>query len=149
MKHVLILVLSLVLTACGDTQQAAYTISGGQHSLTLTRQQTVVGSEWETELVVAHFPACQRRHPLTELTGDKIKMDVYRTEPGVFILNAGKRWYVTETSTCRFEQFKAPPPEPGDLIGSFQVKDGTLEYKNLEAKKPEAAGAAPPEPTSR
>ena len=138
MKHVLVLLSVLLLTACGDTQHAAYLITGPQHSLTLTRQQAFIGSEWETELVVARFPECQRRYPLKELVADSVKIDVYRTEPGVFILNSGKRWYVTETQTCRFEQFKEPPPAPGDLIGSFQVREGKLEYKD----------AAPPAPSS-
>ncbi len=149
MKKFLLLFFLLFLTGCGDAQHAAYLISGAQHSLTLTRQQDFAGSEWNTELIVARFPDCQRRYFLTSVVSDKLKMDVYRTEPGVFILNSGKRWYVTETQTCRFEQFKVPPPEPGDLIGSFQVKDGALEYKNLEAMKPAAAGAVPSAPTSR
>ena len=137
-RHVLILLAGSMLVACGDTQQAAYLIAGGKHSLTLSRQQTFIGSEWDTELIVARFPDCQRRYALTGLVGDKIKMDVYRTEAGVFILNSGKRWYVTETQTCRFEQFKEAPPAPGDLIGAFQVKDGTLEYANQEAPTPAA-----------
>ncbi len=139
MKLLLSLISGLLLAACGDTQHAAYLISGGQHSLTLTRGQDFAGSDWTTELVVARFPDCQRRYPLTGLSGDKLKMDVYRTEPGVFILNSGKRWFVTETKTCRFEQFKEPPPAPGDLIGSFQVKDGMLEYKDQEKPAPAAA----------
>jgi hypothetical protein len=139
MKLLLSLISGLLLAACGDTQHAAYLISGGQHSLTLTRGQDFAGSDWTTELVVARFPDCQRRYPLAGLSGDKLKMDVYRTEPGVFILNSGKRWYVTETRTCRFEQFKEPPPSPGDLIGSFLVKDCTLEYKDQEKPAPAAA----------
>jgi hypothetical protein len=139
MKLLFALISLLLLAACGDTQHAAYLISGGQHSITLTRGQDFIGSDWTTELVVARFPDCQRRYTLTGFSGDKIKMDVYRTEPGVFILNSGKRWFVTETKTCRFEQFKEPPPAPGDLIGSFQIKDGTLEYKSQEKPAPAAA----------
>ena len=141
MKYPLLLLSVLALAGCGDSQQAAYLISGGQHSLTLARQQAFIGSDWETELVVARFPDCQRRYPLPGVVGDRLKMDVYRTEPGVFILNVGKRWYVTETKTCRFEQFKEAPPAPGEVIGSFQVKDGALEYKSQEA--PAAASPAP------
>ena len=146
MRIGLVLLSVLVLAACGDTQHAAYLIAGGQHSLTLTRQQAFIASDWDAELVVARFPDCQRRYPLKGVVGDKIKMDLYRTEPGVFILNSGKRWWVTETKTCRFEQFKEAPPEPGDLIGGFLVKDGKLEYKSQEA--PAAAGAVSPAPTS-
>lgn len=147
MKKLAMLFPIFLLVGCGDTQHAAYLITGGQHSLTLTRQQAFIGSDWDTELVVARFPDCQRRYALSGVSGDKLKLDVYRSEPLVFILNAGKRWYVTETKTCRFEQFKEAPPAPGDLIGSFQVKNGELEYKNQEEKKP-AAGAVASAPTA-
>jgi hypothetical protein len=143
MRIGLILLSILALAGCGDTQHAAYLVAGPQHSLTLTRQQAYIGSEWDTELIVARFPECQRRYPMKEMVTDAVKIDVFRTEPGVFILNSGKRWYVTETRTCRFEQFKEAPPAPGDVIGSFQVKDGTLEYKSQEAP-----AAVPPAPTS-
>ena len=145
MTRFLALIATLLLAACGNTQHAAYLIDGGQHSLTLSRQQDFIGSEWTTELIVAHFPDCQRRYLLMGVVGDKLKMDLYRPEPAAFILNSGKRWYVTETRTCRFEQFKEPPPAPGDLIGSFQVRDDVLEYKGLEDRKSSSA----PSPTAR
>lgn len=134
MKYLLILLPVLLLGACGDTQQAAYLIAGPQHSLTLTRQQDFAGSEWRTELVVARYPECQRRYFLTGMIGDKVKLDVYRAEPGVFILNSGKHWYVTETKTCLFQEFKVPPPEPGELVGGFVLRNDKLEYKSQEAK---------------
>lgn len=125
----------LLLTACGDTQQASYMITDARHSMTLSRQQNIAGGEWTSDLIVAHVPDCQRRHALPALTGDKVKLDVYRPEPGVLILNHGKIWYVVETKSCLFQQFKTPPPEPGDLIGGFVIKDGRLEYKSLEGKQ--------------
>lgn len=143
MKRALMLLSVFVLGACGDTQHAAYLIAGGQHSLTLSRQQGFIGADWDSELIVARFPDCQRRYPLPAMAGDKAKMDVYRTEPGVFILNSGKRWYVTETKTCRFDVFKEEPPAPGELIGSFQVVAGNLEYKSREEKAPAATATAP------
>ena len=145
MKNLLILLPVLLLGACGDTQQAAYLIGGSQHSLTLTRQQDFAGAEWNTELVVAHIPECQRRYFLTGRIGDTVKLDVYRAEPGVFILNQGKHWFVTETKTCLFQEFKVPPPEPGELVGGFVLTDGKLAYKSREAA---AAGAVSPAPTS-
>lgn len=139
MKHALIALLGLMLTACGDSQFAAYLIDGGQHSLTLTRQQAYVGSDWDSVLVVAHMPDCQRRYPLPVAVDDTNKMDVYRSEPGVFILNSGKLWYVAETRTCRFQQFMEPPPAPGNLVGSFQATGGKLAYKSAVPPAPTAA----------
>lgn len=142
MKILPILLSLLFLAACGDNQNAAYLISGSAHSLTVARQQAYIGGDWETELIVARFPECQRRYAMKGLAADKLKVDLYRAEPGVFILNAGKRWFVAETRNCGFDTYKEPPPEPGVLVGSFQVRDGVLEYKSQE--KPAAAPAAPP-----
>lgn len=140
------------LAACGDSQHAAYAI-GQNHSLTLTRQQNYYNGPWVTDLVVARFPACQRRHPLENLTGNKLKMEIYRPEPGVFILNSGKFWYVTETETCQFDRYKTPPPEPGEKIGYFQLKKGVLIYVSSENKAPESpvpatAPVPPPAPAA-
>ena len=129
MRTRLMLLSVLVLGACGDTQNAAYLIAGGQHSLALTRQQAFVGSDWDTQLVVARIPDCRRRYPLGAVSG--------------------KRWYVTETQTCRFEQFKAPPPAPGALIGSFQARDGKLEYKDQGAPKAPGTVSTAPPPAAR
>jgi hypothetical protein len=79
-------------------------------------------------LIVASTPRCQRRFPLEGLADNELRMDVYRAEPGVLILNIGKRWYVTELQSCGFQAYKIPPPEPGELIGNFQVKNGNLVY---------------------
>lgn len=152
MKRILIPALALLLNACGDSQQAAFMMGTGERSLSLTRQQAYYGADWTTELVVANMPACMRRHALAGVVADKLKMDVYRPEPGVFILNTGKRWYVTELKSCQLQQYKEPPPSPGDLIGTFQLKNGQLDYIDKEPKKPDAPGvpaaAVPPAPTS-
>lgn len=148
MKLLLVLFSAVLLSACGDRQFSAYQIDGGNHSLSLTREREFVWDDWMTHLVVARFPDCQRRYLLKGVILDRLKVDVYRVSPGVFILNAGKRWYVTETSKCGFEQYKEPPPEPGEIVGSFQFKDDQLQYISEEepassrtAAKPRAGSA--------
>lgn len=144
MKRALLLLSStLILAACGDSQQAAYMMGTGERSLTLTRQQDYLSAPWTTELVVANMPTCMRRHLLKGVVADKLKADLYRPEPGVFILNVGKRWYVTELKSCELQQYKEPPPQPGDLIGTFQLKDEMLDYVDKEAKKPANGEPAP------
>ena len=92
---------ALLLAACGN-QQAGYIITDNKHSLSITRTQDYPGARWDTRLVISNFPECQRRHMLKD-TGDKFTADLYRTEPNVFILNQGKRWYVAATSGCRMQ----------------------------------------------
>ena len=65
----------------------------------------------------------------------------FRTEPNVFILNQGKRWYVAATSGCRMQQFDAEPPEPGELIGRFEIRDDALVFSSLEKPAADAARA--------
>lgn len=129
------LCLSLIplLAACAK-EPAGYEIEGGNHSLTVERNKPYFWSSgWELDLIVTRYPECQRRHALKK-AGEKVRVDLYRVEPGVFILNQGKRWYVAETQTCRMQQFEEAPPEPGELIGSFRVKNGTFTFV------PEAGG---------
>lgn len=130
MRSLLSLAAVAALAACGS-QQAGYEISDRNHSLSVTRAQPYPSAAWDTHLVVSRFPECQRRYELKP-TGDKFKMDVYRFEPGVFVLNAGKRWYVAETKTCRWDTYKEPPPEPGDLVGTFRVKGDALVFVKAE-----------------
>lgn len=142
LKRLTILFAVLLLAACGDSQMAF--VSGGDrdHSLSLVREQTYLGGPWQTTLIVAGFPQCQRRYALEGLAANELRMDAYRPEPGVFILNTGKRWYVTELQNCGFQAYKQPPPEPGELVGSFQVKGGELRYLDKASGKPVAGGAS-------
>ena len=141
-RLLVLLVATLMLAGCGS-QQAAYEIDGdNKHALSITRTQDYPGSDWKNYLVVSRFPECQRRYRLGD-TGDNYKVDVYRVQPGVFILNQSKRWYVTETQACRWQQYAEPPPEPGELIGSFQTKADELVWIDLEARTEDATGRAP------
>ncbi len=130
------------LVGCGN-QQAGYQIVDRHHSISVTRSQQYPGSKWDTWLVVSRFPECLRRYKINQ-TLDKFKMDLYRVEPGVFIANQGKNWFVMETKECRQQKYAEPPPEPGDLIGTFQTKADQLVWISKEEKAPEKAseGAA-------
>lgn len=142
MRLLALFLATLMLAGCGS-QQAGYEIDGSnKHTLSLTRTQDYPGSDWKNYLVVSRFPGCQRRYRLGD-TGDSYKMDVYRAQSGVFILNQSKRWYVTETQTCQWQEYPEPPPEPGELIGTFQTKADELVWVDKDAKKESASGRIP------
>lgn len=125
----LLLLLSGVLAGCeGDS--ASYMIGGNRdHALTLFRDKPWPWSDWELNIVVSRLPECMRRHPLKAAPGDgAFKLEIYRSLEGGFILRQGKRWYVAETEKCQLQQFKEPPAEPGELIGSFSDKSGLLKF---------------------
>jgi len=122
-----ILLTALLLAAC-EIEPVAYLIEGGDHSLTVERRKPYFWSSgWELDLIVARYPDCQRRYPLKK-SGEKVFVYLYRVEPGVFILKQGKRWYVAETRECRFQQFDEAPPLPGELQGTFRVKNGVFAF---------------------
>jgi hypothetical protein len=127
-----------MLAGCGN-QQAGYQIADRNHSLSVTRSQQYPGSAWVNYLIVTNYPTCQRRYKLKDSPGLSFKMDVYQVEPQVFILSHSKRWYVAETNTCNWQQYETPPPEPGDLIGTFQAKTDGLKWEDKSPKKDAAS----------
>lgn len=124
-----------LLSACGDSQMAYFNGSDHSQSVSLVREQAYLSGPWQTTLVVAADPLCQRRYPLNSLSADQIKIDVYRPEPGVYILDTGQRWYVTELQNCEFQAYKKPPPAPGELIGAFKVEEGRLSFSNVASNR--------------
>jgi hypothetical protein len=136
-KRITLVFFSLLLSACGDNQQAFLNIGDRGQSLAVVRDQAYWGGPWRTEVIIANLPQCQRRYPVEGLDADKIRLDVYQPEPGVFILNAGKRWYVTELQNCGFQFYQDPPPEPGEMVGSFRVKNNALQFTSKSLSKAE------------
>ncbi len=113
-------------------EPAAFLIQGGDHSLTIERNKPYFWSDgWELDLIVARYPDCQRRYPLKK-SGEKLRIDLYGTSSGAFILSQGKRWYVAETKECRMQQFDAEPPDPGEFIGSFREKNDAFIFEPYE-----------------
>lgn len=119
--------LALLLAACGSNQ-FAYLDEGGGLTLSVVREQSYLGGPWQSTLISAATPRCQKRHPLEGLSDDNFQLKVYRPEPGVYILNSGKRWYVTELRNCDFQVYKTPPPFPGEPVGRFETASQALKF---------------------
>jgi hypothetical protein len=142
MKRWMPLFAVLLLPACSK-DPAAYMIAGSEVAITVERiQSNFWTSGWELDLIVRQHPNCQRRHHLKPTSGGKVKVEVYSPEPAVYILRQGKRWYVTELRNCGFQAYKEPPPEPGDLIGAFQEKDGVFKFVESKDKVAKENGSA-------
>ena len=142
MKRWMPLFAVLLLAACSK-DPAAYMIAGSEVAITVERiQSNFWTSGWELDLIVRQHPNCQRRHHLKPTSGGKVKVEVYSPEPAVYILRQGKRWYVTELRNCGFQAYQEPPPEPGDLIGAFQEKDGVFKFVESKDKVAKENGSA-------
>lgn len=126
-----------LLAGCAK-EPAAYLVSGAEVSITVERTKPYFWSSgWELDLIVRRHPECQRRHHLKPAGSGNLKVELYSPERGVFILRQGKRWYVTELRECGFSAYQEPPPEPGELLGAFQEKNGTFKFVG---NKDKAAG---------
>jgi hypothetical protein len=139
MKRWMLLPLVVLLAAC-SAEPASYLIAGSEVALTVERTKPNFWSDgWDLSLVVRRNPECQRRYALKP-TSSNVKVEVYSPESGVYILRQNKRWYVTELKACGFQAFKEPPPEPGELLGTFQEKGGVFKFVE---NKDKAAGGKP------
>ncbi len=128
LRPLILLPLVMLFLAGCKKEPAGFLIDGGDHSLTVERNKPYFWSSgWELDLIIARHPECQRRHPLRK-AGERVRVDLYRSADGVFILNQGKRWYVAETQQCRMQEFEAAPAEPGELLGAFRERDGAFVF---------------------
>jgi hypothetical protein len=135
-------VLALLLSGCAK-EPAAYQIAGSEIAITVERiKPNFWSSGWELDLIARQHPNCQRRHHLKPTKSDKVKVEVYTPQRGVFILHQGKRWYVTDLRTCEMSTYKEPPPEPGELVGAFMEKGGEFKFVAAEGRAAENGEAA-------
>lgn len=140
-----ILPLLVLLVAGCSREPAAYLISGADIAITVERiKPNFWTSGWELDLISRQHPNCQRRHHLKSTKFNKVVVEVYTPERGIYILRQGRRWYVTDLRTCAMDTFKEPPPAPGELVGSFREKDGVFTF--VENKDRTAKGEASSEP---
>ncbi|MBI5784122.1 MAG: hypothetical protein HZA64_01585 [Rhodocyclales bacterium] len=134
--------LVLLVSGCAK-EPAAYHIAGSEIAITVERIKPYFWSSgWELDLIVRQHPNCQRRHHMKPTKSDKLKVEVYTPQRGVFILRQAKRWYVTDLRTCAMETFQDPPPEPGERVGAFTVKDGEFKFVPSQDRAATDNGAA-------
>lgn len=129
------LLLILFLTGC-ENGGASFMVGGDKnHSISLLREQRWLwSSQVEQILVPARFPDCQRRFPIDPDSKSFTEMKLYQNDTRLFVAQQGTQWWAVGTEQCQVQKFKAPPADPGDLIGSFQRKDGNLVFVPVPTK---------------
>ena len=143
MRKFPILLMSVLLTACVD-DSASYYIDGGNHALTLRRQQSYFWKDKATLLLVAaRLPECERRHVLAVTRPSTVNIDVFASGDGVWTLRSGSVTWQVETQTCSVVAQPAKG-EPGERVGAFKVRNGKLFFERAATATDTAtAGAAP------
>ncbi|MDB5815552.1 MAG: hypothetical protein JWN23_2669 [Rhodocyclales bacterium] len=131
MRYLAWLSLLLVPFLAGCENSGASFMVGGDknHSISLLREQRWFWSgEVEQVLVPARFPDCQRRVHIDPDSKNFTEMKLYQNDTRLFVAQQGTQWWAVGTEACEVQKFKTPPADPGDLVGSFQRKDGTLMF---------------------
>ncbi len=129
------LLLVLFLTAC-ENSGASFMINGDRdHSISLLREQRWFWSgEVEQTLVPARLPTCQRRVQIDPDSKNFTEMKLYQNDTRLFVAQQGVQWWAVGTEACQVQKFKTPPADPGDLVGSFQRKEGELVFVPAPAR---------------
>lgn len=130
-KRAIIGLLALPLLAACVNDGASYQIGGGDHALTLIREQRWFWDRHvDLAVTAARLPECQRRHPMKPAPIDGFKVEVWQTGPNTFVLRQGQRLYVVETQTCEgFRQLDEEPPGGlGVSAGVFREEGGKLAF---------------------
>lgn len=143
MRKTLIVLLSLLLTACVD-DTASYYVDGpnGSHALTLRRlQRHLFSDEVEVELIMSRWPDCQRRQVLTQTPADEVEIELYSRGDNSWTLREGKQQWLLETQTCTLAA--DGKGEAGELLGVYRVEGGKLVFEAAVAATEAANGAAP------
>jgi hypothetical protein len=125
------LLLALPLAGCMQ-DSASFTFPEKDHAITLVRNQAWPWQDtMDVEVVAIRLPDCNnglsaKGIPLkAEITLFKAP-DEY-AEP-VFILRLDKRHFAVSTQSCRVQEFKEVPPDPGVKLGNFREKDGKFAF---------------------
>ncbi len=138
-RYLIALGLLPVLAAC-ENSATAYSMESKEHALILVREQTYFWDDSVKQAIVAsRLPQCQRRvaiHPSSTRMAD---MDVFVAGDQLWALHQGQHWYLASTQRCLVQDWDNPSGQPpGELVGSFRLKDGT----------PTFVPAAPAAPTA-
>ncbi|OEZ56309.1 MULTISPECIES: hypothetical protein [unclassified Duganella] len=138
MRKILIVLTSLLLTACVDDTASYYADgSTGNHALTLHRAQKHFWSKNSSvELIMQRLPECLRRIELTEMPADEVEIELLSGGDNVWTLRAGKEMWQVETQSCT--QYPDVKGDGGELIGVFRVDGNKLVF---EAAVLEPAGS--------
>ncbi|NVD71639.1 hypothetical protein D0T25_29885 [Duganella sp. BJB488] len=129
MRKILIVLTSLLLTACVDDSASYYADgSTGNHALTLHRaQKHFWSSDSNVELIMQRLPDCLRRVELAEMPADDVEIELLSNGDNVWTLRAGKEQWQVETQTCT--QYPDVKGSEGELIGVFRVEDKKLVFE--------------------
>jgi hypothetical protein len=129
MRKILIVLMSLMLTACVDDTASYYPDSGNpEHVLTVHRSQKYFWSSNSTvELVLQHLPQCLRRIELQEVPADDVEIELLSGGDNVWTLRAGDEVWQVETQSCT--QYPDVKGDGGELIGVFRVDGDKLVFE--------------------
>jgi hypothetical protein len=122
-----------VLPLAGCLQDtASYPFTEKDHAITLVRNQTWFWQDTvEVAVMVSLPPRCNgglsiKEVPLATRIALYKAPDEY-PEP-LHLLQTGKRVFAVSTQSCRVQEFKEVPPDLGEKLGAFRVKNDVFKF---------------------
>lgn len=123
--------LALLLAGCMQ-DSASYPLAGDNHAISLVRYQNWPWQRTvDLDVVAIRLPDCNGGLRVREVPRDA-ELALYEppaeyAEP-ILILRVQQRHFAVSTTSCRVQEFKEPPADPGRLLGRFRERDGHLGF---------------------
>jgi hypothetical protein len=136
----LLLLALLPLAGCLQ-DSASYAFPEKDHAITLVRNQTWFWQDTlEVEVMAIRLPECSggltiKNVPLATNVAFYQAPDEY-PEP-LFLLKPDKRVFAVSTQSCRVQEFKEAPANPGVRLGTFLVQDDVFKFVPADPGKPQ------------
>jgi hypothetical protein len=127
----LLLLAALTLTGCMQ-DSASYVFPEKDHAITLVRNQAWPWQDsMSVEVVAIRLPECNEGLSVKDIP---LRADIALfkapddyPEP-IFILSMDQKKFAVSTQSCRIQEFKEAPPDPGIKLGRFREIDGKFSF---------------------
>ena len=120
---------ALGLAACSNDSASYMVGSKSDTAFSLFRNKAYPGADWGLELVLTNMPECQRRYTLKPVPSDNaFKAALFTRSDGSYMLSSTGSWYELRLSGCALQKVTSAPASPGDLLGSWEEREGKLSF---------------------
>jgi hypothetical protein len=133
-RHAVLLALAVLPLSGCESDSAAYMIETRDHAVTVIREKAFPWSgKYETRVVVARLPHCQRRYELKPVATSQGNLDLFKGQAeSSFALKQGRNWYALETVECRF-QVLDEEPDGLTRLGTFRKRNDAFVFVPVDA----------------
>lgn len=126
-----LMILLAALGGCGSDSASYMVAEDREHAMTIFRDQSYPGADWELAIVLARLPDCQRRHPLKAAPSDQPYQAALYADAdaeGFYLLHSDRTWYEVQLNACGLKPIEPVDEPPATLVGTWQERDGKFKF---------------------